>query len=256
VWRDILKARIPYHVMQKINTILRENPRFMTTNEVISLLIDEYPTTKFIPTANQMTSYLLRLPNIQVKRTYANRRMFNMYKLRQPIKKAMNLKIVGYWGNWDNDTKMPKPNSATYDVQTITDKLKNADYIRGYRGVTNCRICGERLGAGELTNYEYVFPDSLYHYVEKHEVALPDFLINSLMEEHTPNDLGLESVKRMNDNNLPKEIIGRYGEVTDIPISSQWSSWLEQTGLSSEEALEQYDLTTEHRRGIERRLGL
>ena len=76
------------------------------------------------------------------------------------------------------------------------------------------------------------------------------------MEEHTPNDLGLESVKRMNENNLPKEIIGRYGEATDIPISSQWSSWLEQTGLSSEEALEQYDLTTEHRRGIERRLGL
>ena len=107
MWRDILKARIPYHVMQKINKILIENPRFMTTNEIISLLMDEYPTTKFIPTANQMTSYLLRLPNVQIKRTYANRRMFNMYKLRQPIKKAMNLKIVGYWGNWDNDTKMP-----------------------------------------------------------------------------------------------------------------------------------------------------
>jgi len=254
VWKDILKARIPYHVMQKINMVLRENPRFMTTNEIISLLMDKYPTTKYIPTANQMTSYLLRLPNIQVKRANANR--VNMYKLRQPIKKAMNLKIVGYWGNWGDDTKMPKPNSATYDVQTIADKLKNADYIRGYRGVTVCRICRERLGAGELTNYEYVFPDSLYHYVEKHEVALPDFLINSLMEEHTPNDLGLESVKRMNDNNLPKEIIGRYGEVTDIPISSQWSSWLEQTGLSSEEALEQYDLTAEHRRGIERRMGL
>jgi len=258
VWRDILKARIPYHVMQKINMVLRENPRFMSANEITSLLMDKYNTSQYIPTVRQMSNYLLRLPNIEVKSVYTsgNKRRFNMYKLRQPIKKAMNLKIVGYWGNWGDDTKMPKPNSASYDVQTITDKLKNADYIRGYRGVTVCRICRERLGAGELTNYEYVFPDSLYHYVEKHEVALPDFLINSLMEEHTPNDLGLESVKRMNDNNLPKEIIGRYGEVTDIPISSQWSSWLEQTGLSSEQALEQYDLAKEHRRGVERRMGL
>lgn len=163
---------------------------------------------------------------------------------------------MGYWGSWDDDIKMPKPNSATYDVASVADRLKSADYIRGFRGSSVCRICQERVGSGELTNYEYVFPEGLYHYVEEHEVALPNFLIESLMEEHETNDIQLESIKRMNEHNLPKDMIHRSGSMINISISSEWSQWLEETGLTNEEALEQYDLTYSNKRNIERRMGL
>lgn len=151
---------------------------------------------------------------------------------------------------------MPKPDSATYDVASVADRLKNADYIRGFRGHSLCRICFERVGSGELTNYEYVFPEGLYHYVEEHEVALPNFLIESLMEEHEPKHHELESIKRMNEHNLPKDMISRAGSTMNISLSSEWSKWLEETGLTNEEALEQYDLTSEKRRSIERRFGI
>ena len=158
------------------------------------------------------------------------------------ILKAAGLTIVGYWGTWGNDTKLPKPNSANYNVSLVADKLKNSDYLRGYRGVSTCRICGESVGAGELTNYEYVFPDGLSHYVEEHEIELPNFLVESLMKEHTPSP-ELNNVKVANDNNLPTYLISPLSAIIDAPISSEWSSWLERTGLTSEEALEQYDLT-------------
>ncbi len=158
------------------------------------------------------------------------------------ILKAAGLTIVGYWGTWGNDIKLPKPNSANYDVSSVADKLKNSDYLRGYRGVSTCRICRENVGAGELTNYEYVFPEGLHHYVEEHEIELPNFLIESLMKEHTPSS-ELKNVKLANDNNLPKQIISRMSIIVDAPIDMKWSAWLERTGLTSEEALEQYDFT-------------
>ena len=158
------------------------------------------------------------------------------------ILKAVGLTIVGYWGTWGNDTKLPKPNSANYNVSLVADKLKNSDYLRGYRGVSTCRICRERVGAGELTNYEYVFPSGLQHYVEEHEIELPNFLVESLMKEHTPSP-ELKSIKLANDNNLPPNVINQLAVMIDTPISNEWSAWLERTGLTNEEALEQYDLT-------------
>lgn len=158
------------------------------------------------------------------------------------ILKAAGLTIVGYWGTWRDDTKLPKPNSANYDVPSVADKLKNSHYLRGYRGASTCRICGESVGAGELTNYEYVFPDGLSHYVEEHEIELPNFLVESLMKEHAPSP-ELSDVKVANDNNLPPFVIGQLAAMIDTPIDTKWSAWLERTGLTSEEALEQYDLT-------------
>ncbi len=49
-----------------------------------------------------------------------------------------------------------------------------------WRGYALCRLCAERvpLGACDLTDGEWVWPEGLEHYVEEHGICLPDEFID------------------------------------------------------------------------------
>lgn len=96
----------------------------------------------------------------------------------------MTLQLIGYWyskshpgypdaadlvdATWDEDQRW---NVASY--------LDTGTYLRGFMGLSPCRICGQENGSGEYTDGVLVWPEGLSHYVREHSVRLP-----SSIEEH------------------------------------------------------------------------
>lgn len=102
-------------------------------------------------------------------------------------------KIEGYWkSEYSPQYPMPIPNQLTVTeakkiyslIKKIEDKCKsnsewcnnpdwdNSKYIvQSYRGFSQSRITGERLGRSEYETPEYRFPEDFgSHYVLKHRV--------------------------------------------------------------------------------------
>lgn len=79
-------------------------------------------------------------------------------------------------------------------------------------GVSWCRFrCGaNHLGAGEFTDGKYVWPEGLAHYIDKHEVRLPD-----------------EVVQFMLSNKSSEAVSGDDFEV-------DWTWWKKQKGFNTE----------------------
>lgn len=91
------------------------------------------------------------------------------------------LRVIGYW----QDPSAPK---ARPDVRDFVDpgidpeqRAAVATYLRSgtvfvaAAGFSTCRICGIVNGSTELTDGKhFVWPQGLAHYVEVHDVRLPD----------------------------------------------------------------------------------
>lgn len=121
------------------------------------------------------------------------------------------IKLIGYWREnrtdpvasvaphlrpyldktlWQPDTsndKYPDPRGLIdpdfwkwngLKTKTI-EYLKSGTPCNHYRGFSSCRICNRILGTFERTDGVWAWPDMLEHYVQSHDVRLPEeFLIN------------------------------------------------------------------------------
>ena len=84
---------------------------------------------------------------------------------------------------WSDDKK-----PSTYAGSLIpADKKAQAIEVLGagrqiaaYRGMAQCRICGEWLGSCDLTGHGFMWPEKAEHYIEAHNVWLPE--IDALLE--------------------------------------------------------------------------
>lgn len=88
--------------------------------------------------------------------------------------------LIGYWYS-HYDPKYPHPNTFVvdgYSNQKLVDYLKLGNECNGYRGSSGCRICRCSNGYFERTDGIYVWPDGLSHYVEHHNVKLPDAFLS------------------------------------------------------------------------------
>jgi len=58
--------------------------------------------------------------------------------------------------------------------------LKNGTPIKWYRGFSSCRICGKILGVHERTDGVWYWPDQFEHYIENHDIRIPEDFLNNL----------------------------------------------------------------------------
>jgi hypothetical protein len=101
------------------------------------------------------------------------------------------LKTVGFWrpnadwDDWRSPCELPDPRWLVRRGWLSRQRRRILAYLRsgyrfeGYAGPSYCRfwLCQawpRRLGNWDLTDGQWVWPEGLAHYVEKHGVCLPD----------------------------------------------------------------------------------
>ena len=98
--------------------------------------------------------------------------------------------ILGYWSKtpetaaaeglpWPGDLMNPEmsPETRTLVGDYLDAHYAPVRYYMGYRGWSNCRLCGKNNGSAEWTDGTYAWPEGLSHYVRAHGVKLPvDFI--------------------------------------------------------------------------------
>jgi hypothetical protein len=94
------------------------------------------------------------------------------------------LKRIGYWdgpaapAGWPDvrDFVVQEPDPGRQ--QAVAAYLRSGTAYVAAAGFSVCRICGAANGSTELTDGEYfVWPEGLAHYVEAHNVRLPDEVV-------------------------------------------------------------------------------
>ena len=96
----------------------------------------------------------------------------------------MKLLSVGFWFNELAPSLYPRPqalvgNWRAADRRAVLAHLRAGLAFESYRGRSFCRFaCGERMmGHRDLTDGRHVWPEGLAHYVEHHDVQLPDWFV-------------------------------------------------------------------------------
>lgn len=104
----------------------------------------------------------------------------------------MNLpRPIGFWYYpYDGGESLPKPNKIVRPGWISgEDRAKLVKYLRAgatyesWRGLSYCRFhCGiddREMGFRDFTDGVWVWPEGLFHYIDKHEVSLPsEFLVH------------------------------------------------------------------------------
>lgn len=103
--------------------------------------------------------------------------------LSLPPGEKPTLRFIGYWAGKD-DTGWPDPAAfvdptASHAVQRrVIAYLRAGTMVVAAAGLAPCRLCGIPNGSAQLTDGTHLmWPDGLAHYVEEHDVRLPDVVV-------------------------------------------------------------------------------
>lgn len=104
------------------------------------------------------------------------------------IDKVFDVKAIGFWKSED-EPHFPHPKTFQIEDWNLEERarvikhLKNGETIRYSRGSSWCRFhCGEKnMGSADLTDGYYLYPEGLVHYLEKHQVKLPQEFITHVL---------------------------------------------------------------------------
>jgi hypothetical protein len=110
------------------------------------------------------------------------------------------LRVIGHWRN-DEHPELPDPVDlvdADWDRREKSHVywyVSGGTHGRAYMGYSTCRICGVQNGAGELSDGTYVWPEGLAHYLQEHDVRLPNEFVRHALQrsreiEEDPRDEG------------------------------------------------------------------
>lgn len=110
---------------------------------------------------------------------------------RPPGTPEIHLRQIGYWRNASNDLPDPKKlvdaDWRRVDRDRIVSYLKSGVLQSQEYGYSFCRFaCGipnRDMGTRNLTDGIWIWPEGLWHYIEAHDVRLPDEVI-AVMEEN------------------------------------------------------------------------
>lgn len=69
--------------------------------------------------------------------------------------------------------------------EKIITYLKSGVRCESYYGFSSCRICNKLLGTSERTDFVWCWPDKLEHYIEEHDVRLPEEFLEHAISGHT-----------------------------------------------------------------------
>lgn len=102
------------------------------------------------------------------------------------------IKLIGYWRPtvsdpyWidpdEPDWTYPNPKDLVdegafwiqHDKPKVIQYLKEGSRCNDYMGSSECRICNKDLGSFERSDGVWCWPDQLEHYIEEHNVILPE----------------------------------------------------------------------------------
>lgn len=108
--------------------------------------------------------------------------------------KKNKLNLIGYWMEKGiENPKYPDPNLSAfqcvnweeYDKNRVCQYLKDGKMFEGYFGFSSCRICNKlKNGALELTDGVWVWPEGLAHYVECHDILLPEEFFQHILSNN------------------------------------------------------------------------
>lgn len=102
--------------------------------------------------------------------------------------------MIGYWGQREGDGyPFPVPNTALPDqaemIAALGEAMRNGHMI-GYRGWSNCRLCGKTNGTKELQivrgDTKFRIPEGYIHYLRDHSVGYAPELRAALGKDAKP----------------------------------------------------------------------
>ncbi len=104
------------------------------------------------------------------------------------------LMLVGMWAadahldttaclGWLHPRHLQAPGWRAEQKSQILDYLRAGAQWAGYMGKSTCRFdgCAADLGSTDRTDGVWIWPEGLPHYVEHHDVRLPDALIDTMI---------------------------------------------------------------------------
>lgn len=122
---------------------------------------------------------------------------------------AQRLIGIRYWRNL-YEPALPDPAWFVDEQWSSTERQRTVDYLRkgeiifAFGGYSWCRFrCGEndsRMGACELTDGIYCWPEGLAHYVEKHAIRLPDAIIQHILTQKIALDFNPDTLESFEPN--------------------------------------------------------
>ena len=116
------------------------------------------------------------------------------------------LKIIGYWHSL-SEPDFPDPANFIDDLRDNSVKEYTLKYLRAgiktnaiHLGSSWCRFrCGnQNLGSAEYTDGQYVWPEGLQHYVEHHNLRLPQIILDKILNIPIPATVDLDDNKSSN----------------------------------------------------------
>jgi hypothetical protein len=72
--------------------------------------------------------------------------------------------------------------------EKIVDFLRNGNIVTMYLGTSYCRFnCGipsSEMGNSTLTDGKFIWPEGYCHYIESHNLAVPEFFLQKIMKNN------------------------------------------------------------------------
>jgi hypothetical protein len=114
------------------------------------------------------------------------------------IPEKKKLILIGYWASNEGEHNDPYPHPSKLQDPEFWEnfyqdfgshKHRIVTYLDGgipcnfYRGLSPCRLCDEHLGSCEKHDGKYIWPEKLSHYIEKHDVILPEEFLKDAVEK-------------------------------------------------------------------------
>ena len=97
-----------------------------------------------------------------------------------------DLPKIGFWYS-DREPEFPHPEPDFEWNETarraVIEYLKAGGVTERYRGYSYCRVCDKTNGSQEQSDGTYVWPSGLAHYIEEHNVRLPDEFVEHVMNQ-------------------------------------------------------------------------
>lgn len=104
----------------------------------------------------------------------------------QPYADDQGRRVVGFWRDpwhpttsaWPDPTDAVDPSWAPPERDAVIAYLNDGEHDTPWQGYSWCRFkCGvpdSEMGAWDLTDGTYVWPEGYAHYLEKHDVKPPE----------------------------------------------------------------------------------
>jgi len=113
------------------------------------------------------------------------------------------LEVLGWWFDDQAPGNLPRPQLLVSpwppsERAAMRAYLRAGQTLVAYEGRSHCRFgCGERdMGCSDLTDGTFVWPEGLAHYVDRHDVRLPERFVAHVLARDAviaPFELPVES---------------------------------------------------------------